>query len=163
MRLEITKDRTNPVAVLRVRGGFNLAQWSAAVAATALQTRGPVPPRIVIDRRRVPLRDSANFAWMMASVAGDYGELVGARWAVLVHGPVGGFEVARIFTSALRFQGFEAAVFRDSESAVTWLLDGDDIVEDPDPPVERTGRRWLAAARRIGRTMRRLVAGAPRR
>ena len=156
MPLRLTIDATGTVAVLRVRRTFSLLQWSAALASLAIHPRRPKPLRIILDRRGAPIDDSVDFAWTMAAVTASQREtFAGSRWAVLVEGEPATFGMARIFTSAQSQHGIDAAVFRDPDSALVWLLDGDRAAADAllSRELPRPDPRWIPVARTLGQEL----------
>jgi hypothetical protein len=159
MPLRLTIDATGTVVVLRARRTFTLLQWSAALASLAIHPRLPAPLRIIFDRRGTPIDDSVDFAWTMAAVIGPH-SFAGSRWAVLVDGEPAAFGLARIFTSAQALQGIEAAVFRDPDSGLTWLLDGDQQAAEAllAQALPRPDPRWLPLERTLGEEL----VGRPR-
>ena len=164
MPLRLTISTSQRVAVLRAKGPFTLMDWAAAVTALAVHPQRGAAMRVLLDRRAGPVNDSADFIWTMAAVVGEHLEtLGGSRWAVLVEDEPNAFGLARVFMAAQELQGIEGAVFRDPESALTWLVDGDDDPEvaAPAPLPAQGDDDWLEVTRSFGGQFWRLKLGLP--
>lgn len=142
MPLQLLVDSIHEVTILRVDGRSSLPDWSAALLGIAFHPNRVSTARIVVDLRRsqqasvIQLDRQALLARRMLP------EPESIRFSILTSHDPNVTATALALAAALEHAGFEAAAFRDPDSACTWLLDGDDL-----PPIPAsTGRIDGAAA-----------------
>ncbi|MBL8987008.1 MAG: hypothetical protein JNJ80_12105 [Gemmatimonadetes bacterium] len=144
MPLQLLVDSIHEVTILRVDGRSSLPDWSAALLGIAFHPNRVSTARIVVDLRRsqqasvIQLDRQALLARRMLP------EPESIRFSILTSHDPNVTATALALAAALEHAGFEAAAFRDPDSACTWLFDGDDLPPIPAPADLIDGESWAA-------------------
>lgn len=133
MPLQLLVDSIHEVTILRVDGRSSLPDWTAALLGIAFHPDRLTTSRIVVDLRRSDQAGVIQFDRQAALARRMLPELASVRFSILTSLDPNVTATALALASALEHTGFEAAAFRDPDSACTWLFDGDDLAPIPAP------------------------------
>ncbi|MDX2060802.1 MAG: hypothetical protein SFV24_23525 [Gemmatimonadales bacterium] len=142
MPLQLLVDSIHEITVIHVDGRSALPDWTAALLVIAFHPDRLSTSRIVVDLRRahqagmIPLDRQAALARRMLP------EPESIRFSILTSVDPNVTGTALALAGALEHAGFDAAAFRDPDSACTWLLDGDELPPMPAPAGRIDGEAW---------------------